>query len=103
MMHCPKFCGVTGLWYNISKSIINQDNLSSMLLAKHGKTSSSRRTRYLDIRYLFIKDRLDKKEERLEMLHEPSAELLAEFFTKPLQGKQFTTIRDKIMGLKKIE
>ena len=39
--------------YQISDSVIYQDNLSSMLLAKHGKGSSRRRTRHLDIRYFF--------------------------------------------------
>ena len=82
--------------YKINKSIVYQDNLSLMLLAKHGKTSSSRRTRHLDVRYFFIKDKLDKKE--AVMIHKPSTEIVADYFTKPLQGKQFTVLRDKIMG-----
>ena len=85
--------------YSISDSVVYQDNLSSMLLAKHGKGSSSRRTRHLDIRYFFIQDKIKSKE--VSMVHKPSVELTADFFTKPLQGKQFNMFRDRIMGLEK--
>ena len=68
--------------YSISDSVVYQDNLSSMLLAKHGKGSSNRRTRHLDIRYFFIQDKINSKE--VSMVYKPSVDLTADFFTKPL-------------------
>lgn len=36
-----------------------QDNMSTILLEKNGKWSSSKRTKHINIRYFFIKDRID--------------------------------------------
>ena len=33
------------------------------------------------------------------MAHCPTERMIADYFTKPLQGKLFTTLRDTIMGL----
>ena len=47
-------------------SVIYQDNQSAMLLEKHGKGSSGKRTRHIDVRYYFVKDRIASKEIRVE-------------------------------------
>ena len=44
--------------YQINKSINYQDNQSTIRLCNNGRSSSSRRTRYIEIRSFFIKDRI---------------------------------------------
>ena len=77
------------------KTWLNQDNKSAILLEQNGKQSSGKRTRHIDIRYFFIKDRVDKGQVSLRYC--PTEEMLADFFTKPLQGAQFKRIRAMIM------
>jgi hypothetical protein len=82
--------------YQISDSIIYQDNQSAILLEKNGKASSSRRTRHINIRYFFVTDRVDTNEVKIEYC--PTLQMLADFFTKPLQGSLFQTMRDRVMN-----
>jgi hypothetical protein len=49
-----------------------------------------------DIRYFFIKDRIDKQEVMVEYC--ATEKMLADFFTKPLQGQLFNRARDLIMN-----
>jgi hypothetical protein len=83
--------------HEISESILYQDNLSAMFLEKNGRASSSKRTRHMNLRYFFIKDQIDNKDLVIE--HCPTGEMLADFFTKPLQGQLFFKFRDAIMNI----
>ena len=83
--------------YNIDKCVLHQDNKSAMLLEKNGRASSGKRTRHVNIRYFFIKDRVDSGEVSIE--HCPTEEMAADYFTKPLQGSQFRKFRKLIMNL----
>jgi hypothetical protein len=51
----------------------------------------------MNIRFFFIKDQVDSKRVKIE--HCPTAEMLADFFTKPLQGTQFRKLRDHILNI----
>ena len=82
---------------NISDSILYQDNLSAMFLENNGRASSSKRTRHMNLRYFFIKDQVDNANLAIE--HCPTGEMLADFFTKPLQGQLFFKFRDAIMHI----
>ena len=75
-----------------------QDNQSAILLEKNGKKSSSKRTRHINIRYYFITDRI--KNEKLQIEYCPTDNMVADYFTKPLQGKNFFQFRNNIMNLK---
>jgi hypothetical protein len=83
--------------YDVAENIVYQDNQSAMLLEKNGKGSSSKRTRHIDIRYFFITDRVASKEISIEYC--PTGEMVADFFTKPLQGSVFKKFRDEIMNI----
>ena len=83
--------------YPASDSIVYQDNQSTILLEKNGRASSGKRTRHINIRYIFVTDRMAAKEMRVE--YYPTGEMLADFFTKPLQGTPFRKVRDIIMNL----
>jgi hypothetical protein len=82
--------------YQVNDNIIFQDNKSAMLLERNGKTSSSKRTKHINVRYFFITDRISKGEVRVEWC--PTKEMVADFLTKPLQGSAFRRFRDLIMG-----
>jgi hypothetical protein len=86
-----------GQGVTIDESILYQDNTSSILLEKNGRSSSTKRTRHMNIRYFFIKDQVDSKRVKIE--HCPTGDMLADFFTKPLQGLQFRKLRDQIMNI----
>ena len=83
--------------YKVNKSLLYQDNQSSILLEKNGKSSSGKRTRQINIRYFFIKDRQDSGEVDIEYC--PTEEMVADYFTKPLQGAKFRKFRKLIMNL----
>ena len=82
--------------FTVSDSIIYQDNQSAILLEKNGRASSGKRTRHINIRYFFVTDRVANKEVSVEYC--PTQQMLADFFTKPLQGSLFQTFRDAIMN-----
>jgi hypothetical protein len=83
--------------YKMKKSILYQDNESAIKLIKNGKKSSSRRTRHFDIRFFNIKDKL--KENGIEVEYCPTEKMVADFFTKPLQGALFKKLRRVVMGM----
>ena len=65
-------------------------------MERNGKASSSKRTKHINIRYFFITDRILKGEVKVEWC--PTADMVADFMTKPLQGSTFKKFRDLIMG-----
>jgi len=67
------------------------------LLENNGKSSSSKRTKHLHIRYFYVKDKVDAGDIRVQ--HCPTEDMLADFFTKPLQGGLFRKLRDLIMNI----
>jgi hypothetical protein len=83
--------------YGIDDSIIHQDNKSTMLLENDGRASSSKRTRHINTRYFFVTDRIALNEVRVEYC--PTKAMIADFFTKPLQGSQFPNFRNFIMNV----
>ena len=73
-----------------------QDNLSAMLLEKNGMTSSGKRTRHLGIRAFWISDQV--KQDIVTIEHESTEDMVADFFTKPLQGAKFREFRKLILN-----
>ena len=75
--------------------------MSAMKMEKNGRNSCTGNSRHISIRYFFVKDRLDKKEFRLEYC--PTGDIIADYFTKPLQGALFTKFTAVIMGWEHID
>jgi hypothetical protein len=82
--------------YKSQPAKLYQDNLSTMSLIGRGH-SNSNRTRHIAIRYFFVKDRVEKGE--LSVHHMPTGDMLADIFTKPLQGDLFRRLRYKLLGV----
>ena len=81
--------------YTMAPVTILQDNQSCMALIERGR-SGAERTRHIQIRYFWVKERVDTKEARIEYLR--TEDMYANVLTKPLQGSQFVRERDSLTG-----
>jgi hypothetical protein len=87
--------------YRLDDNILEQDNESAIKLEKNGRTSAGPKSRHIDIRFFWIQDRL--KQEDILVRHCPTLQMLADFFTKPLQGALFRPFRDVLLGYKHVD
>ena len=69
--------------YEIKENYFAQDNQSAMKLEQNGRKSCGQKSRHIDIRYFFMKDRVET--ENITIVYCPTEEMLADFFTKPLK------------------
>ena len=81
--------------YDVKPIRFYQDNMSTIRMAESG-ASASRRTRHINVRYFFIKERIDDGEIKLSYL--PTKEMIADLMTKPIQGKLFVKLRNRLLG-----
>lgn len=79
--------------YRVKKNILYQDNKSTILLLENGKRSSGKRTRAINIRYFFLTDQQQKG--NLSVEYCPTGEMIGDFLTKPLQGRDYKKFRDR--------
>ena len=82
--------------YDMEENFLEQDNESAIKLETNGRSSAGPRSRHIDIRYFWIKDRT--KQAGIKIRHCPTLQMLGDFFTKPLQGSLFRMFRDVILG-----
>jgi hypothetical protein len=82
--------------YDTGAAIVHQDNKSTITLAEKGK-SVNNRTRHVSIRYFFVHDRISSGEIKIQFTG--TEEMVADFFSKPLQGNLFEKFRKIIMNL----
>ena len=82
--------------YKLKSNLIHQDNQSTMKMEVNGRTLCTGNSRHVNIRYFFIKDRVDKGE--VDITYYPTGQMLADLFTKPLQGSLFKKFKSVIMG-----
>ena len=84
--------------YKIEDNILFQDNQSTIKMETNGRRSCIGNSRHVNIRYFFVKDLVDKKQ--VKIIYCPTGIMLADFFTKHLQGELYRFFRDIIMGYK---
>ena len=77
--------------YNAHPAIVMQDNEAAIKLAENGYSSATR-TRHINIRYFFVKDRIARGE--IEIQYCPTKLMIADCLTKPVQGQLFIELRD---------
>jgi hypothetical protein len=80
----------------VKENLLLQDNKSAMLLETNGLASSSKKTRHISIRYYFVQDKIASG--KVMLAHCPTGEMVGDYCTKPLQGKQFIKFRDMILN-----
>ena len=82
--------------YRITENVLYQDNKGAILLETNGRRSSGARTRALNVRYFFMADQVQKG--NVEIKYCPTSDMIADYLSKPLQGKSFEKFRRLIMG-----
>ena len=65
-----------------------------------GFASRGEKSRHINIGFFFIKDVLQNI--NIKLAHCPTNKMVADYFTKPLQGGLFVKIRNQIMGVSDI-
>ena len=84
-----------GQGHKVGPVIIYQDNMSCIAMMARGR-SGNEKTRHIDIRYFWLKERVDSGEAVIR--HMGTADMYANLLTKPLQGAQFIGERDALTG-----
>ena len=74
---------------------LHQDNMSTIKLIIN-KKPTSHRSKHIDIRYFFLRDR--SISDGLEIVYTPTDSMVADLLTKPLKENQFKLLRDIIMN-----
>ena len=69
----------------IDHCVSNQDNKSAISLEENGRMSIGQRSRHLNIGYLFVTDMIKKG--MFEVKYCPTGDMVADFCTKPTQGR----------------
>jgi len=80
--------------------VLEQDKESAFQMEKIGRMSAGQKSRHINIRYFWIKDQTKALE--IDVRHCPTLSMLADFFTKPLNGSLFQKFRDVILGYKPV-
>eukprot|EP01036_Dinobryon_divergens_P034084 gene34084-44039_t len=81
---------------NIPAAIVYQDNLSTMAMVSNGRSTSAR-TRHVNIKYFFVKDRVESGE--IDIKHLSTDKMVADILTKPLLGELFTRMRKWLLNI----
>ena len=81
--------------YKMGPVVVYQDNMSTLALVRRGRPGSER-SRHINIRYFWLKEKVNDGEIKLQ--HMPTKEMCANLLTKPVQGQQFVTELQDLTG-----
>ena len=76
--------------------ILTKDNESEIRMLVNGKASCTSNSKHVTIKYFWCTDRI--KQGNISVCHCPTEKMIADYMSKPLQGKVFITFRNVIMG-----
>ena len=82
--------------YTVLQNVIYQENKSVITLEHRGKSSSSKRTKHIQVQHFFIKDKIEKGE--VEVKYFPTEQMWSDILTNPKQGKAFREIRAQLIN-----
>jgi hypothetical protein len=74
---------------------VYQDNQSTIKLIQKGRPAAEQ-SRHIDIGYFWLNDLITRG--IINIVYCPTLNMLADYFTKPLQGSLFQTMRDHVLG-----
>ena len=83
--------------YNVEDVYVYQDNQSAILLEVKRMKPVGKKSRHISIKYFFVTNRVKNKE--LNIIYCPTKQMVADLFTKPLQGVLFITHRNAVSGI----
>ena len=78
--------------------ILYQDNESSILMETNGRISYRKGLKHIDIWFSYVTNCVTRGD--IEIVYMPKEEMIANFFTKPLQGKLFLYFHNKLLGIR---
>ena len=81
--------------YHIKNNVLYQETQSAIRIEENGRNSCTGNSIHIDIIYFFSKEGIDKKEIGIKYCR--TTKILADFFTKPLQGTLCRFFRDILM------
>ena len=73
--------------YGVRRTVLKQDNKSSILLEQNRCASSSKQTKHIQIRYFFIKDKVDAGD--IEIAYWLTEDMRGDYFTQASTRKPF--------------
>ena len=82
--------------YEVTHNILYQYNKSTILLAKNGQWSSSKRTKHINDRFFLVKDKIDRRE--LEVKYCGTKSMWIIVLTKHLQGRLYCEMRSNLLN-----
>ena len=82
--------------YRLKSNILAEDNESTIRMSKNGRDSCTSNSKHIAIKYFWVTDRI--KNGNIKIVHCPTKQMIADYFTKPLQGALFHMFRNVIMG-----
>lgn len=80
--------------YNVQGELM-EDNMSTISMMQNGRSMSDR-TRHVDVKYFFVKQYIVNG--KIVLKYCPTAIMVADILTKPLQGFHFERLRDLLLG-----
>jgi hypothetical protein len=83
--------------YDMDPLLLYQDNMSAILLETNRRTSSSKRTKHIKIKYFLVKDKVNWEE--ITIKHCPTGQMWMDIKTTPNQGTVFWVFRGHVMGI----
>jgi len=69
--------------------------MSTIAMIKNGMSKSDR-TRHMNVRYFWTKERIDSGD--IEIVYTPTDDMIADILTKPLQGDKFRILRQLLLN-----
>ena len=78
--------------YDAQDLFVHQNNESAKILETNG-----RKSRHIKIKQFLVADSI--KAQELKVLHCSTEDMIADFYTKPLQGALFVKHRDSMLGI----
>ena len=82
--------------YKLWSNILAEDNESTIQMSKNCRDSCTSTSKHIAIKYFWVTDQI--KNGNIKIVHCPTKQMIADFFTKPLQGALFHLFRNGIMG-----
>jgi hypothetical protein len=76
--------------------ILAKDNESEIRMLVNGKAPCTSNSKHVAIKKFWCTDRIKKG--NISVRHCPTEKMIADYMSKPLQGKLFVTVRNVIMG-----
>jgi hypothetical protein len=80
------------------EDILMQDNKSAIILQKNYPYSTRKGSKHIHVRYFFAVDKVKNKE--IKIMYCPTEKMIADYNSKPLQGKLFIDLRNEMLGIK---